>query len=324
MTGRAFAASAALAERLGPFAEWEANQAPMDAVLKRHAQAASEVTLLEAPLKAAIDAAWEEALERGAAGYRNAQVTLLAPTGTISFMMDCDTTGVEPELALIKTRTLVGGGVLQVVNQAVPRALEALGCGPRERAVMLSWLETHHILEGAPGLDPAHLPIFETALGRGRRIPPEGHLGMMAAVQPLLSGAISKTINLPADATVDQIEALITTAWRSGVKSVTVYRDGSKRTQPIQTGHPLAHKAAVPSPVRRRLPDVRQAITHKFSIGGHEGYLTVGLYDDGSPGELFLVMAKEDSVISGLVNSFATSVSMALQYRGAPGGALEA
>ncbi len=319
MTGHAYAASAELARRKGPFDAWEENRAAMDAVLARHAAAAAG---LKGELREVVQAAWEGALD-ARSGYRNAQVTLLAPTGTISFMMDCDTTGVEPELALIKTRTLVGGGSIRMVNGGVCRALERLGYGPTQRAVMLSWLEVHGTLKGAPGLAEAHLPVFDCALG-DRPIAAGGHIAMMAAVQPFISGAISKTINLPAQTTPEQIQALLLDGWRRGLKSLTIYRDGSKRTQPIQAG-PIQASTGAPAPTpdpdpdpdtphRRRLPDVRQALTHKFSIDGHDGYLTVGLYEDGRPGELFLVMAKEGSVISGLVNVFATSVSMALQY----------
>jgi ribonucleoside-diphosphate reductase alpha chain len=328
MSGAAWRASGRLADRLGPFEGLEGNRAALHGVLQGHADALPTVprtARTEGILDAAAEA-WRAALTCvDGAGWRNAQVSLLAPTGTISFMMDCDTTGVEPELALTKTRRLAGGGILKVENASVGRALRALGLGAAERAAVLAWLQTHGTLEGAPGLAPEHLAVFDCAFSAGGRPPiaPMGHLSMMAAVQPFLCGAISKTVNLESGATVDEIQALMVRAWELGLKSMTIYRDGSKGAQVLETGNtkaaPVAPptpapSAAVPGPVRRRLPDTRQGLTHKFSVGGHDGYLTVGLYDDGTPGEIFLVMAKEGSVVSGLVNVFSTSVSMALQY----------
>jgi ribonucleoside-diphosphate reductase alpha chain len=262
-------------------------------------------------------------------GFRNAQVTCLAPTGTIAFMMDCDTTGVEPELALVKHKQLVGGGSLRIANRTVPPALLSLGYDDCESAAVLAWLEEHGTVEGAPGLAAAHLPVFDGALPAapgGRCIAPRGHLLMLAALQPLVSGAISKTINVPHDTTVEAIEGIFLDAWRLGLKAVAVYRDGCKRSQPVQAGVARARPGREPAagaptvtaeplrPVRRRLPDERRAITHKLSIQGHEGYLTVGLYDDGRPGEIFLVMAKEGSTVSGLMDAVATAVSIALQH----------
>jgi ribonucleoside-diphosphate reductase alpha chain len=268
-------------------------------------------------LRMAAQRALEEAVSLGKAhGYRNAQVTVLAPTGTIAFMMDCDTTGVEPDLALVKYKRLAGGGMLRIANRSVPEALKRLGYGEAERAEMLAYLEKRGTLEGAPHLKAAHLPVFDCAFaaeGAARSIRPEGHLRMLAAVQPFLSGAISKTVNLPSDATPGTLAAVFIEAWKLGLKSVAVYRDGSKRTQPLSTA---SGERARPEarPARRRLPPEREAITHKFSIAGHEAYVTVGKYEDGSPGELFIVMSKEGSVVSGLLDSFATAVSLALQY----------
>jgi ribonucleoside-diphosphate reductase alpha chain len=321
MAGAAWRCSARMASQQGPFAAWTDNATPLARVLAAHREALAGVreTLHSAPVLAAARTAWDEALAGAAAvGVRNAQLTLMAPTGTISFMMDCDTTGIEPELALTKTRRLAGGGVLTVDNASVGRALRHLGHDATQRAAILAWLSTHGTLAGAPGLAPAHLPVFDCAFPSAGRPPisAQGHLAMMAAVQPFLCGAISKTVNLEASATVDDIEAVILEAWRLGLKSVTVYRDGSKGAQVLETAAqaPAAVAPPVPAPVRRRLPATRSAVTHKFNLGGHEGYLTVGLYEDGSPGELFLVMAKEGSVVSGLVNVFSTSVSLALQY----------
>jgi len=258
--------------------------------------------------------ACEEALALGRAhGYRNAQVTVLAPTGTIAFMMDCDTTGVEPDIALIKYKRLVGGGLMKIVNRSVPEALRRLGYGGSEIAEMLVHLERNGSLEGAPHLKDAHLPVFDCAFPAQtgmRSIQPMGHLRMMAAVQPFLSGAISKTVNLPHEAGWESIRDVYIQAWKLGLKSVAIYRDGSKRTQPLST----SAQGHAGRPARRRLPDEREAITHKFSIAGHEGYVTVGRYEDGTAGELFVVMSKEGSVVSGLLDSFATAVSLALQY----------
>jgi ribonucleoside-diphosphate reductase alpha chain len=320
MSGAAWRASGRLAERLGPFQGLAANRAAQLGVLNAHRDALDRVktTPRSQHILNAAKRAWDQAVGfADGAGWRNAQVSLLAPTGTISFMMDCDTTGVEPELALTKTRRLAGGGVLQVENNSVGRALRTLGYDATDRAAILAWLQVHHTLVGAPGLDPAHLPVFDCAFASAGRpaIAPQGHLAMMGAVQPFLCGAISKTVNLDATATPQDIQALIVRAWEMGLKSVTLYRDGSKGAQVLETGAPKAELVPQPTgPVRRRMPDTRQALTHKFSVSGHDGYLTVGLFEDGTPGEIFLVMAKEGSVVSGLVNVFSTSVSLALQY----------
>ena len=273
-------------------------------------------------LFAAASQSWDEAVELGEAfGYRNAQATVLAPTGTIGFMMDCDTTGVEPDIALVKYKKLVGGGLMKIVNNTVPMALRHLGYEAAQVDAIVVYIDEHETIEGAPHLDPKHLAVFDCAFkpARGSRsIHYMGHIKMIGATQPFISGAISKTINVPTDAQVEDIEQAYIDAWRLGTKAVSIYRDGSKRTQPLntsRTGHTTTPQTpAVPQPVRHRLPDERQAITHKFDIAGHEGYITVGLYETGAPGEIFLVMAKEGSTISGFADAFAQAVSYALQY----------
>jgi ribonucleoside-diphosphate reductase alpha chain len=245
-------------------------------------------------------------------------VTVLAPTGTIAFMMDCDTTGVEPDIALVKYKKLVGGGVLKIVNGTVPMALRRLGYGEPQIRSIVAHVDAQETIEGAPELRAEHLPVFDCAFratNGTRSIEWRGHLRMMGAVQPFLSGAISKTVNLPADATALDIEAAYIEGWRLGLKALAVYRDGSKRTQPLNAGREReAAPAAAVRPVRRKLDDERHAVTHKFSISGHEGYLTIGLYEDGQPGEIFLRMAKEGSTVSGLMDTIATMTSIALQY----------
>ena len=325
MCGEAYRQSAKMAEKMGPFQGYALNAEPMLKVIGKHRKAAYQVVPLGVPeqLFKAQRIAWDEALALGeVAGYRNSQVTVLAPTGTIGFMMDCDTTGIEPDIALIKYKKLVGGGMLKIVNNTVPLALAKLGYSQQEGQAIVSYLDQQETIEGAPALRAEHLPVFDCAFKpqRGERsIGWMGHLKMMGAAQPFLSGAISKTVNLPSVATVEDISKAYLEAWKLGLKAVAVYRDGCKRSQPLNTsrGTKATEAAVVATPetvTRRRLPDERQAFTHKFSIGGHEGYLTVGMYEDGTPGELFIVMAKEGSVVSGLMDSFATSVSLALQY----------
>jgi ribonucleoside-diphosphate reductase alpha chain len=280
-------------------------------------------------LYTAARTAWEEAHQLGSRhGIRNGQATVIAPTGTIAFMMDCDTTGIEPDIALVKYKKLVGGGMLKIVNQTVPRALSRLGYSDSEAKEILEYLDENDTIEGAPRLKDAHLPIFDCAfrpVNGGRSIHYMGHLRMMGAAQPFVSGAISKTVNVPSDVTVDEISEAYLQSWRLGLKAVAIYRDGCKRSQPLSTSRegvrgrveppaPAGEPAATPRAVRRRLPDERRAITHKFSIAGHDGYITVGMYEDSQPGEIFLVMAKEGSVVSGLMDCFATAVSLALQY----------
>jgi ribonucleoside-diphosphate reductase alpha chain len=248
---------------------------------------------------------------------------VLAPTGTIGFMMDCDTTGVEPDIALVKYKKLVDGGLMKIVNNTVPQALEKLGYSEEAVDAIIEYIAENETIEGAPGLKEEHLPVFDCAFrpANGQRsIHYMGHLRMMSAVQPFLSGAISKTVNLPEEATVEEITKTYLEAWKMGLKAVAIYRDNSKRLQPLNTGKKAEKEAETedllspPKPRRVRLPDERTAITHKFSISGHEGYITVGLYPNGKPGEMFISMAKEGSVVSGLMDSFATSVSIMLQY----------
>lgn len=330
MCGEAYAQSARIAEKAGAFQGYALNRESMLGVIQMHRRAAYglDANLPDSALLAAAKQSWDDALALGTAhGYRNAQVTVLAPTGTIGFMMDCDTTGIEPDIALIKYKKLVGGGMLKIVNNTVPPALSNLGYSDEEKKAILAHLEKEETIEGAPGLRPEHISVFDCAFKatKGTRsIHWLGHVKMMAACQPFLSGAISKTVNLPTDATPEDIEQAYMESWKLGLKAVAIYRDGCKRSQPLNTSkdaksskvaETIAQAAAVPpTAVRRKLPDERAAITHKFSIGGHEGYLTVGMYEDGTPGELFVVMAKEGSVVSGLMDSFATAISLALQY----------
>jgi ribonucleoside-diphosphate reductase alpha chain len=320
MTGQAYLRSAQIARRVGPFAEYEKNRAPFLEVIGLHKEYAERVSShgVPAELHAAARGSWSEALEMGRRyGYRNAQTTVIAPTGTIAFMMDCDTTGIEPDLALVKHKQLVGGGMLKIVNRTVPRALRRLGYDDTAIREIIEYIDQNDTIEGAPGLKDEHLPVFDCAFPArtgARSIPYMGHVRMMAATQPFLSGGISKTVNMPADATVVDIEEAYSQGWRLGLKSLAIYRDGSKRSQPLSARDSSPKLAAKTAPVRRRLPDERQAITHKFSIAGHDGYLTVGLYEDGQPGEMFLKMAKEGSTISGLMDTIAIMTSTALQY----------
>jgi ribonucleoside-diphosphate reductase alpha chain len=323
MHGEAYAQSARVASAMGPFAGHAKNAEPMLRVIDKHRQYAHMIdgTLVPKELLQSALTVWDEAYTLGVQhGYRNSQVTVLAPTGTIGFMMDCDTTGIEPDIALVKYKKLVGGGVIKIVNQSVPGVLAKLGYTAAEIQEILKYIDEKEMIEGAPYMREEHLPIFDCAFppANGKRsIHYMGHIKMMAAVQPFLSGAISKTVNMPTDATPDDIANAYLESWRLGLKAVAVYRDGCKRSQPLSTSREDAKAGAVAvevKPARRKLPDERHAITHKFSIAGHEGYITVGMYEDGKPGEIFLVMAKEGSTISGLMDAFATSISMALQY----------
>ena len=318
MTGHAYVTSALLAARMGPFAEYERNREAMLGVIEMHRQALERVdrTLAPEALGDAARDAWEEALRLGRAhGYRNAQASVLAPTGTIAFMMDCDTTGVEPDIALVSYKRLVGGGMIKMVNRTVPLSLQRLGYSREQGEEIVAYVDQEGIIEGAPHLKEEHLAVFDCALmpSKGTRcIAPTGHIRMMGAVQPFISGAISKTVNLPHDVAVEEVMEAFTEAWRQGLKAIAVYRDGSKRAQPVSTAKD--GKSPPAKPVRRRLPDTRRSVTHKFSIEGHEGYITVGTYEDGSPGEIFITMAKEGSTISGMMDAFATSISLTLQY----------
>jgi len=333
MTGEAYAQSARIArDHGGPFAGYSRNREPFLRVMRKHRDALRGVNARNVPadLSASAKQAWDDAVELGTEyGYRNAQATVLAPTGTIGFMMDCDTTGVEPDIALVKYKKLVGGGLMKIVNQTVPMALRRLGYNDTEIRDIVDYIDVNETIEGAPHLLDKHLAVFDCAFkaAKGERsIHYMGHIKMMGATQPFISGAISKTVNVPKEATVDDITQAYIESWKLGAKAISIYRDGSKRTQPLNTSRDAkgaaetvqqaaaATVAAQPKPVRRRLPDERRAITHKFDIGGHEGYVTVGLFEDGKPGELFLVMAKEGSTISGFADAFAQAISYALQY----------
>lgn len=324
MTGEAYAQSARLAELLGPFAEYPKNKDVMHDVIDLHLEALNDVSAeADSDIYFSAHEAWNRAKNLGEHfGYRNAQVSLLAPTGTISFMMDCDTTGVEPDFSLVKTKNMVGGGVVKIHNKAVPLALQKLGYSPEERDEIMAFISENETIEGMPLLRREHLPVFDCAMkpaNGSRCIDPMGHLNMVAAIQPFLSGAISKSINLPNSTTPEEIYELYVKAWQQGIKAITVYRDGSKRVQPLQTKEtketkPVAIQPAAQPVKRRCLPPERASITHKFSIAGHEGYVTVGQFEDGSPGELFIRMSKAGSVIGGLMDSLALAVSMALQY----------
>ncbi len=325
MCGEAYRKSAEIAGAMGPFPRYRRNRKPFLEVIAMHKAAADAVPAEGVPedLLEASRECWARALEVGRRhGYKNGQVTVLAPTGTIAFMMDCDTTGVEPDIALVKYKKLVGGGFLKIVNRTVPMALRRLGYAAEQIEEITAHLETRETIEGAPGLLDEHLPVFDCAFrpqNGTRSIDWMGHVRMMGAVQPFLSGAISKTVNLPEDASVDDIVEAYTVGWALGLKALAVYRDGSKRTQPLNAGaqdnsRDNVVKLQEARPLRRKLPDERAALTHKFSIAGHEGYLTIGLYEDGKPGEIFLRMAKEGSTISGLMDTIATMTSVSLQY----------
>jgi ribonucleoside-diphosphate reductase alpha chain len=324
MHGAAYAQSSKVSrDHGGPFAGYEANREPFLRVMRKHRAALKDIDKTHVPkdLMQAARAVWDEVIEMGEEhGFRNAQATVLAPTGTIGFMMDCDTTGVEPDIALVKYKKLVGGGLMKIVNQTVPMALQKLGYSAQQVKEIIEYIDENETIEGAPHVKDSHLPVFDCAFkpARGvRSIHYMGHIKMMGATQPFLSGAISKTVNVPKEASIEEIEQAYIDSWRIGAKAVSIYRDGSKRTQPLNTSRDkekVAATAAAAGPARRRLPDERHSITHKFDIAGHEGYITVGLYEDGQPGELFLVMAKEGSTISGFADAFAQAISYALQY----------
>jgi ribonucleoside-diphosphate reductase alpha chain len=319
MTGQAYLTSSELAQVQEPFEEFEKNREPMLRVIQKHRSAAYDLNdkVIPGRLVEASRTVWDEAYQNGKEhGYRNAQVSVLAPTGTIAFMMDCDTTGVEPDIALIKYKKLVGGGVLKIVNNTVEKALRKLAYPENVIKDIIQYINDHDTIEGTPGLKTEHLPVFDCAfkpINGKRSIHYIGHVKMLAATQPFISGAISKTVNVPEEITEDEIADVYMEAWRLGVKAIAIYRDNSKRTQPLSTAMNKTIKE-YGRPYRRRLPDERQSITHKFSIGGHEGYITAGMYEDGTPGEIFIVMAKEGSAVSGLMDAFATAISMALQY----------
>jgi ribonucleoside-diphosphate reductase alpha chain len=336
MHGQAYLTSSRIAGEIGPCPGYEENRDSFLEVISMHRNALQNINARNVPdgLMESCQEVWDECMASGVRhGYRNAQVTVLAPTGTIGFMMDCDTTGVEPDLALVKYKKLVGGGLIKIVNNIVPLALLKLGYTDQQAAEIVNYIDQNGTIEGAPHLKAEHLAVFDCSLkpSKGKRsIHYMGHIRMMAAVQPFISGAISKTVNLPEDATVDDIEKAYIEAWHLGLKAIAVYRSGSKRSQPLNTSDAKRKKSPAPGksgeteevpatvpegkPFRHKLADERRAITHKFSVGGHEGYLTVGLYKNGQPGEIFITMAKEGSTVSGLMDSFATAVSLALQY----------
>ena len=329
MCGEAYLQSARISQQLGPYAGFAPNREPQLEVIAKHRGCSHKIDSAYVPLDllSAARQVWDDAHAAGkSAGVRNSQVTVLAPTGTIAFMMDCDTTGVEPDIALVKYKKLVGGGMLKIVNQTVARALVRLGYESKAVQEIVEFIDDHDTIEGAPNLKDEHLPVFDCAFKAAqgtRAIHHLGHLKMMGAVQPFISGAISKTINMPTDATVEDIAEAYLEGWRLGVKAVAIYRDGCKRTQPLNTsrddkkavvnavdvaGRPEFH------PVRRRLPQDCHSVRHKFEIAGHEGYIHVGFYEDGTPGEIFIKMAKEGSTISGLMDTIATLTSLSLQY----------
>ncbi|MHC4122620.1 MAG: vitamin B12-dependent ribonucleotide reductase [Planctomycetota bacterium] len=329
LTGTAYTVSAEMAAAKGAFEEYEKNAASMLKVIDMHRERAYDIPESHCPdyLRNAAKDAWDAAFDLGSkVGFRNAQATVLAPTGTIGFMMDCDTTGVEPDIALVKYKLLAGGGMLKLVNRMVPMALDKLGYSADEIKLICDYIDTNETIEGARQLNKDHLPVFDCAFKprNGKRfIHYMAHLKMMAAVQPFISGAISKTINMPSESTTEQIMEAYMEGWKLGLKAVAIYRDGSKRLQPVSINKHKDEKAkkvasepapGVSRPFRRRLPDTRQSITHKFSVTGHEGYLTVGLYEDGQPGELFITMAKEGSTVGGLMDVIGTCTSMSLQY----------
>jgi ribonucleoside-diphosphate reductase alpha chain len=334
MTGRGYLRSAQVAAAIGPYERYEENREEHNAVMRMHRDATYAIedpTCADTELLEAARATWEQAVSAGEEhGYRNAQATVLAPTGTISFLMDCDTTGVEPDFSLVKFKELVGGGQMTIVNRTVPLALQTLGYSEEQIDQILAYVNEHGTIVGAPGLAAEHLPVFDVAVGE-RAISHMGHIKMMGAVQPFISGAISKTVNLPQTATVEDIADAYTQAWRLGVKALAIYRDGSKTAQALRTDAqkdapaPVDTEAVVAAavrdaldkapPKRRRMPRERESITHKFSIGGHEGYITAGKYEDGSVGEIFLTdIGKEGSTLRGMMNSFATAISISLQY----------
>jgi ribonucleoside-diphosphate reductase alpha chain len=316
--GAACRASAELAAAVGPFEGYEANREPMLHVMEMHWEKVEQIENCPKYLQTAARQLWDEVLVMGRRhGFRNSQATVLAPTGTISFMMDCDTTGIEPDIALVKYKQLAGGGMLKIVNQTVPLALRTLGYGEPQVESIIKFIDEHDTIEGAPDLLPEHQPVFDCAFQAShgtRSIPWKAHIRMMAAAQPFISGAISKTVNMPKEATPEDVGQAYMEGWRLGLKALAIYRDGSKEVQPLSTKKADKAEKATARPRRERLPDTRQSVTHKFNISGHEGYVTVGLYPDGRPGELFITMAKEGSTIGGLMDCFGTAVSMSLQY----------
>ncbi len=321
MTGRAYRKSAEIAGRMGPFAGYRPNAGAMIGVMSMHRAAVGNIEnsdVVPKDLLGAARKAWDEALNLGEVhGYRNAQATVLAPTGTISFMMDCDTTGVEPDFSLVKSKKLVGGGEITIPNKTVPMALEKLGYAPREVEEIVAFVDERNTVVGAPNVKAEHYPVFDCAIG-DRAIHYSGHVKMMGAVQPFISGAISKTVNLPESVTVDEVSGLLLDAWKLGVKAIAIYRDNCKVAQPLSGqkdgGAQLEAVPPVPLTKRRRLPEDRTEVGRKFRVGDYEGYIHVGLYEDGQPGDIFVDIAKDGTTMSGLMNSLCIAVSMGLQY----------
>ena len=323
MTGRAYRRSAEIAAAIGPYDEYELNREPHNDVMRMHRDAAYEIdgSLVEDGLLHAARHEWDDAVALGEQhGYRNAQATVLAPTGTISFLMDCDTTGIEPDFSLVKFKELVGGGQMTIVNRSVPLALRTLGYSESQIEQIEAHVNENGTIIGAPELADEHLPVFDVAVGE-RAISHTGHIDMMAATQPFISGAISKTVNLPQSAKVEDIADAYARGWKGGLKALAIYRDGSKTAQALRTDAQEEVEAAVEEevakrlPERRKMPRERESITHKFSIAGHEGYITAGKYEDGTVGEIFLTdIGKEGSTLRGMMNAFATAVSIGLQY----------
>ena len=320
MTGRAYRKSAEIASRMGPHAGYQPNAAAMIGVIAKHRAAVGNIQHSDSvpdDLLSAARQAWDDALDLGeVSGFRNAQATVLAPTGTISFMMDCDTTGVEPDFSLVKSKKLVGGGEITIVNKTVPMALDVLGYAPSEVEEIVAFIDERNTIVGAPYVKAEHFPVFDCAVG-DRSIHYSGHVKMMGAVQPFISGAISKTVNLPEEASVDDVAQLIADAWRLGVKAIAIYRDNCKVAQPLSSKSESGQLPAVPpTPLtqRRRLPEDRTEIGRKFRVGDYEGYIHVGLYDDGAPGDIFVDIAKDGTTMAGLMNSLMIAVSMGLQY----------
>ena len=323
MTGRAYRKSAEIAGRMGAFAGYRPNAGAMIGVISKHRAAVGNIAHAEtvpSDLLGAARQAWDDALDLGEVnGYRNAQATVLAPTGTISFMMDCDTTGVEPDFSLVKSKKLVGGGEITIVNKTVAAGLEKLGYAPSEVDEVVAFIDERNTVVGAPYVKGEHFPVFDCAVGE-RAIHYRGHVKMMGAIQPFISGAISKTVNLPETATIDEVSELYVEAWKLGVKAVAIYRDNCKVAQPLQgksdksAQTTLAPAGLVAAPRRRRLPDDRTEVGRKFRVGEYEGYIHVGVFDDGSPGDIFVDIAKDGTTLQGLMNSLMIAVSMGLQY----------
>ncbi|HSC74557.1 MAG TPA: vitamin B12-dependent ribonucleotide reductase [Gaiellaceae bacterium] len=324
MTGRAYRKSAEIASRMGPFAGYTPNAAAMIGVMAQHRAAVANIdgaSSVPSDLLTACRRAWDDVLNLGEVhGYRNAQATVLAPTGTISFMMDCDTTGVEPDFSLVKSKKLVGGGEITIVNKSVPMALDKLGYAPAESEEVVAFVDERNTVVGAPYLKAEHYPVFDCAVG-DRAIHYMGHVKMMGAVQPFISGAISKTVNLPETVTVDEVAKLYVESWKLGVKAIAIYRDNCKVAQPLSGKKDGGAQETLvstlpPAPLtqRRRLPDDRTEVGRKFRVGEYEGYIHVGLFDDGTPGDIFVDIAKEGTTLAGLMNSFMISVSLGLQY----------